>query len=82
MADRTIRELTDNIEESIRAFQQIVAGSSQQQIGFADQAVETGLALRRQDADEIVRLQPLGGEGPGKPGMEALRRRRCRPPPI
>lgn len=34
VADRTIRELTDNIEESIRAFQQIVAGSSQQQIGF------------------------------------------------
>jgi methyl-accepting chemotaxis protein len=34
VADRTIRELTDNIEESVRAFQQIVGGSSQQQIGF------------------------------------------------
>ncbi|HWQ52361.1 MAG TPA: methyl-accepting chemotaxis protein [Bryobacteraceae bacterium] len=33
-ADRAIRALTDNIEESVRAFQQIVAGSSQQQIGF------------------------------------------------
>jgi methyl-accepting chemotaxis protein len=34
VAERTIQELTENIEESIRAFQQIVAGSSQQQIGF------------------------------------------------
>jgi methyl-accepting chemotaxis protein len=34
VADKTIRQLTDNIEESVRAFQQIVGGSSQQQIGF------------------------------------------------
>jgi methyl-accepting chemotaxis protein len=34
VADRTIRQLTENVEESIRAFQQIVAGSNQQQIGF------------------------------------------------
>jgi methyl-accepting chemotaxis protein len=34
IAERTIRDLSDNIEESIRAFQQIVAGSGQQQIGF------------------------------------------------
>jgi methyl-accepting chemotaxis protein len=34
VADRIIRQLTENLEESIRAFQQIVAGSSQQQIGF------------------------------------------------
>ncbi len=34
VADRTIRQLTENIEESVRAFQQIVGGSSQQQIGF------------------------------------------------
>src|SRR3984957_14308494 len=34
VADRTIRQLAENLEESIRAFQQIVAGSSQQQIGF------------------------------------------------
>lgn len=33
-ADRAIRSLTANIEESVRAFQQIAAGSSQQQIGF------------------------------------------------
>jgi methyl-accepting chemotaxis protein len=34
VADRTIRQLAENLEESIRAFQQIVAGSGQQQIGF------------------------------------------------
>lgn len=34
VADQTIRRLTENIEESVRAFQQIVGGSSQQQIGF------------------------------------------------
>ena len=34
VADQTIRQLTENLEESIRAFQQIVAGSGQQQIGF------------------------------------------------
>ena len=34
VADQTIRKLTENIEESVRAFQQIVGGSSQQQIGF------------------------------------------------
>jgi methyl-accepting chemotaxis protein len=34
VADKTIRSLSDNIQESVRAFQQIVAGSSQQQIGF------------------------------------------------
>ena len=33
-ADQTIRGLSENLEESIRAFQQIVAGSAQQQIGF------------------------------------------------
>ena len=34
VADRTIRALADSIQESVQAFQQIVAGSSQQQIGF------------------------------------------------
>jgi methyl-accepting chemotaxis protein len=34
VADQTIRKLTDSVEESVRAFQQIVGGSSQQQIGF------------------------------------------------
>lgn len=34
VADNSIRTLTANIEESVQAFQQIVAGSNQQQIGF------------------------------------------------
>lgn len=34
VADRSIRQLTDKLEESIGAFQQIVAGSGQQQVGF------------------------------------------------
>ena len=34
VAEDTIRELTASIEESVQAFQQIVGGSSQQQIGF------------------------------------------------
>jgi methyl-accepting chemotaxis protein len=33
-ADTTMRKLSENLDESIRAFQQIVAGSAQQQIGF------------------------------------------------
>ena len=33
-ADRTIRTMTENIQLSVQAFQQIVAGSNQQQIGF------------------------------------------------
>jgi methyl-accepting chemotaxis protein len=34
VADRTIREMTLNIQQSVQAFQQIVAGANQQQIGF------------------------------------------------
>ncbi|BDC47732.1 hypothetical protein F183_A00480 [Bryobacterales bacterium F-183] len=34
VADQAIRKLTESVEESIRAFQQIVGGSGQQQIGF------------------------------------------------
>jgi methyl-accepting chemotaxis protein len=34
IADRTIREMSENIQGSVQAFQQIVAGSNQQQIGF------------------------------------------------
>jgi methyl-accepting chemotaxis protein len=34
VSDRTIRQLSGNIEQSVQAFQQIVAGSGQQQIGF------------------------------------------------
>lgn len=35
VAKRTIRTMADSIEQSVQAFQQIVAGSNQQQIGFA-----------------------------------------------
>jgi methyl-accepting chemotaxis protein len=34
VADRTIREMSQSIQASVQAFQQIVAGSNQQQIGF------------------------------------------------
>jgi methyl-accepting chemotaxis protein len=34
VADRTIREMTDGIQQSVQAFQQIVAGANQQQVGF------------------------------------------------
>lgn len=34
VADRTIRAMTENIQQSVQAFQQIAAGSNQQQIGF------------------------------------------------
>lgn len=40
IADKTIRQLADNLDQSIRAFQQIAAGSNQQQIGF-DQLTQT-----------------------------------------
>lgn len=34
VANRTIRTMADNIQQSVQAFQQILAGSNQQQIGF------------------------------------------------
>ena len=34
VADQTIRQMTDSIQQSVQAFQQIVAGSNQQQLGF------------------------------------------------
>lgn len=34
VADQTIRTMSDSIHQSLQAFQQIVAGSNQQQIGF------------------------------------------------
>jgi methyl-accepting chemotaxis protein len=34
VADRAIRQLAENIQQSVQAFQQIVAGTNQQQIGF------------------------------------------------
>jgi methyl-accepting chemotaxis protein len=35
VADRTIREMSDNIQQSVQASQQIVAGTGQQQVGFS-----------------------------------------------
>jgi len=35
VADRTIREMSDGIQQSVQAFQQIVAGANQQQVGFS-----------------------------------------------
>ena len=34
VADRTIREMSGSLQQSVQAFQQIVAGANQQQIGF------------------------------------------------
>jgi methyl-accepting chemotaxis protein len=34
VAERTTREMTEGIQQSVQAFQQIVAGANQQQIGF------------------------------------------------
>jgi methyl-accepting chemotaxis protein len=34
LADRTIRDMAESIQQSVQAFQQIVAGANQQQIGF------------------------------------------------
>lgn len=42
VADRTIRELTEGVEQSVQAFQQIVAGTNQQQIAFE----QVSLAIR------------------------------------
>jgi methyl-accepting chemotaxis protein len=50
VADRTIREMTDGIQQSVQAFQQIAAGASQQQVGFSQvmQAVrDIGQASRQ-----------------------------------
>lgn len=59
VAERTIQELADNIEESIRAFQQIVAGSSQQQIGFEQvtQAFRNIGVASQQTANSIRQLE-------------------------
>ena len=53
VADRTIREMTENIQQSVQAFQQIVAGSNQQQIGFTQvmQAVREIGKASQQTAD-------------------------------
>ncbi len=58
-ADRTIREMTENIQQSVQAFQQIVAGSSQQQIGFSQvmQAVRDIGQASQQSASSTRQLE-------------------------
>jgi methyl-accepting chemotaxis protein len=69
IADRTIREMTEGIQQSVQAFQQIVAGSSQQQIGFAQvtqairdigQASQQSAASTRQLEKAAFSLTTLG----------------------
>jgi methyl-accepting chemotaxis protein len=68
VADRTIREMTEGIQQSVQAFQQIVAGSSQQQIGFTQvtqairdigQASQQSAASTRQLEKAAVSLTAL-----------------------
>jgi methyl-accepting chemotaxis protein len=58
-ADRTIREMTAGIHQSVQAFQQIVAGSGQQQIGFGQvtQAIRDIGKASRQSADTTRQLE-------------------------
>jgi methyl-accepting chemotaxis protein len=59
VADRTIREMSESIQLSVQAFQQIVAGSNQQQIGFAQvmQAVRNIGQASQQTADSTRQLE-------------------------
>lgn len=68
VADRTIREMTANIQQSVQAFQQIVAGANQQQIGFSQvmqairdigQASQQSAASTRQLEKAAVNLTAL-----------------------
>jgi methyl-accepting chemotaxis protein len=58
-ADQTIREMTANIQQSVQAFQQIVAGANQQQIGFAQvmQAVRDIGQASQQSAASTSQLE-------------------------
>jgi methyl-accepting chemotaxis protein len=68
IADRTIRQMTEGIQQSVQAFQQIVAGASQQQIGFVQvtqsvrdigQASQQSASSTRQLEKEALRLTSL-----------------------
>ena len=68
VADRTIREMTDGIQQSVQAFQQIVAGANQQQVGFSQvmqavrdigQASQQSAASTRQLESSAVNLTAL-----------------------
>jgi methyl-accepting chemotaxis protein len=69
VADRTIRDMTEGIQQSVQAFQQIVAGASQQQVGFSQvmqavrdigQASQQTAAGTRQLEKAAVSLNALG----------------------
>jgi methyl-accepting chemotaxis protein len=69
VADRTIREMTESIQLSVQAFQQIVAGANQQQVGFAQvmqairdigQASQQSAASTQQLEKAAVNLTALG----------------------
>jgi methyl-accepting chemotaxis protein len=69
VADRTIRDMTEGIQQSVQAFQQIVAGASQQQVGFSQvmqavrdigQASQQTAAGTRQLEKAAVNLSALG----------------------
>jgi methyl-accepting chemotaxis protein len=69
VADRTIREMADGIQQSVQAFQQIVAGAGQQQVGFSQvmqavrdigQASLQSAASTRQLEKSAVNLTALG----------------------
>lgn len=64
IADRTIRQLTDNIQQSIQAFQQIVAGAGQQQIGFEQvtQAVRNTGQASEQTAASTRQLEKAAAQ--------------------
>jgi methyl-accepting chemotaxis protein len=59
VADRTIRAMTESIQQSVQAFQQIVAGSNQQQIGFTQvmQAVRDIGQASQQSASSTRQLE-------------------------
>jgi methyl-accepting chemotaxis protein len=68
VADRTIRQMTEGILQSVQAFQQIVAGASQQQIGFTQvtqairdigQASQQSAASTRQLEKAAISLSAL-----------------------
>jgi methyl-accepting chemotaxis protein len=69
VADRTIREMTESIQLSVQAFQQIVAGANQQQVGFAQvmqaireigQASQQSAASTQQLEKAAMNLTALG----------------------
>jgi methyl-accepting chemotaxis protein len=69
VADRTIREMAESIQQSVQAFQQIVAGANQQQIGFTQvmqavrdigQASQQTASSTRQLEKAAVNLTALG----------------------